>query len=190
VRDCRSEVVFMRSLITRRRKLIIAGIDLGATAFAVLAAFLLRFDFAIPQSEMSHLGIAIAIAITVKSIMFQLAGMHRAWWRFASFADLGRLFAANAFASIIFLMAAAMIMGASFPRSIYVLDFLLCFLLTSSCRFTLRVYREILIPSLPKAGCKGVLIYGAGAAGIILVREVRANPTLKYEVLGFLDDDP
>jgi FlaA1/EpsC-like NDP-sugar epimerase len=180
----------MRSLITRRRRLIIAGIDLGVTAFAVLTAFLLRFDFAIPQSEMSHLGIAIVIAITAKSIMFQLVGMHRAWWRFASFADLGRLFAANVFASIVFVATAAIIMGASFPRSIYVLDFLLCFLLTSSCRFTLRVYREILVPSLPKTGCKGVLIYGAGAAGIILVREIRANPKLKYEVLGFLDDDP
>jgi FlaA1/EpsC-like NDP-sugar epimerase len=37
---------------------------------------------------------------------------------------------------------------------------------------------------------KNTLIYGAGDAGIILLREIRNNPRLSYRVLGFLDDRP
>ena len=34
------------------------------------------------------------------------------------------------------------------------------------------------------------LIYGAGAAGLALVRELEQNESLKYEVVGLRDDDP
>ena len=34
------------------------------------------------------------------------------------------------------------------------------------------------------------LIYGAGEAGVMLLREVRANPTIGYKICGFVDDDP
>jgi FlaA1/EpsC-like NDP-sugar epimerase len=37
---------------------------------------------------------------------------------------------------------------------------------------------------------KRVLVYGAGASGQLLVREMRANPTWNMRPIGFLDDDP
>jgi FlaA1/EpsC-like NDP-sugar epimerase len=37
---------------------------------------------------------------------------------------------------------------------------------------------------------KRSLIYGAGEAGITLLREIRNNPRLSYRVVGFLDDRP
>src|SRR5581483_8129406 len=36
----------------------------------------------------------------------------------------------------------------------------------------------------------GILIYGAGAAGAELVREIHSNRCTQYSVKGFLDDDP
>jgi FlaA1/EpsC-like NDP-sugar epimerase len=176
--------------IARYRRPVIAFIDLGLIVLALIAAFLLRFDFAIPASEARHLIIAFAIALPLKSLVFQFAGMHRGLWRFASFAELGRVFGANVLASTSFVLVTLALADHAFPRSIYVLDFLLCFLFTSASRFALRLYREILMARLPRGGCKGVLIYGAGAAGITLIREIRANPKLRYEALGFLDDDP
>jgi FlaA1/EpsC-like NDP-sugar epimerase len=41
-----------------------------------------------------------------------------------------------------------------------------------------------------KTQLKGVLIYGGGASGVSLMREVRTNPTLGWQVHGFLDDNP
>ena len=37
---------------------------------------------------------------------------------------------------------------------------------------------------------KRTLIYGAGEAGVTLLREINRNPALRYEVIGFIDDDP
>jgi FlaA1/EpsC-like NDP-sugar epimerase len=37
---------------------------------------------------------------------------------------------------------------------------------------------------------KRTLIYGAGDAGVSLLREIRQNPALAYDVAGFIDDDP
>src|ERR1017187_7255973 len=37
---------------------------------------------------------------------------------------------------------------------------------------------------------KRTLIYGAGDAGITLLREINQNPALRYKIIGFIDDDP
>src|ERR1039457_5498638 len=38
--------------------------------------------------------------------------------------------------------------------------------------------------------CSSDLIYGAGDAGVSLLREIRRNPALAYDVAGFVDDNP
>ena len=37
---------------------------------------------------------------------------------------------------------------------------------------------------------ENVLIYGAGEAGVLLVKESRINPNFQYRIVGFLDDNP
>ena len=37
---------------------------------------------------------------------------------------------------------------------------------------------------------KRTLIYGAGDAGVTLLREIHQNPALSYEIVGFIDDSP
>ena len=40
------------------------------------------------------------------------------------------------------------------------------------------------------ANSENVLIYGAGEAGVLLVKESRINPNFPYRIVGFLDDNP
>ena len=40
------------------------------------------------------------------------------------------------------------------------------------------------------ANSENVLIYGAGEAGVLLVKESRINPNFSYRIVGFLDDNP
>jgi FlaA1/EpsC-like NDP-sugar epimerase len=79
--------------------------------------------------------------------------------------------------------------GTAFPRSIYIIDFVLCFLMTAGARFAVRLYIEGIRDRSSKTGGKGLLIYGAGGAGRMLLREIRSNSSLGYDVIGFLDDD-
>ncbi|HEX7361436.1 MAG TPA: nucleoside-diphosphate sugar epimerase/dehydratase, partial [Bryobacteraceae bacterium] len=172
------------------RRLAVVLAHASVAGVSVLTAFLLRFDFGLPKTEFAHFQIALLIAIPIKVLIFQLTGLQRGWWRFAGLGDVYRLTFANVAASVLFTCAVWLSVGAAFPRSVYALDFLLCFLLTCEMRFASRILKELRAGLRSVPGGKGVLIYGAGAAGMTLVREIRSNPSLRLHVLGFLDDDP
>jgi len=81
------------------RRLLIVLVQTAIFTFSALAAFLLRFEFTVPRSELDHLRIAILVWIAAKAVAFQYAGLNRGWWRFVSVHDLGRLALANTVAS-------------------------------------------------------------------------------------------
>ena len=156
--------------------------------FAGSAAFLLRFDFAIPYWARTAFFEGLCIWLVAKMIVFQLFKLDRGWWRYISIPDLLRLAAANVAGSALGFIVIRLIGTKGFPRSVYFLDLLLCFLATGGVRLASRMAFEF---SHAQAQCekKRALIYGAGDAGVSLFREIRQNPALAYEVAGFIDDD-
>jgi len=69
---------------------------------------------------------------------------------------------------------------------VLVIDSLLLILALGTLRLTRRIWREF--DHIPEG--KRVLIYGAGDAGEMIVRDMRQNPLHGYEPIGFFDDDP
>ncbi len=133
---------------------------------------------------------ALWIALAIKLVVFHRAQLNRGWWRLVGLPDLIRVFVANLVGSLIFTAVNYAVAGPAFPRSVYCIDFLLCFLLLAGSRFCVRIYHEAVSRELSRAHRKGLLIYGAGRAGLTLLREIQVTPALGYEVLGFLDDAP
>lgn len=158
--------------------------------FSGLAAFLLRFDFSLPPAYLSHLAYALPVWIVVKSIAFRAANLDRCGYRYVSISDLYRLVCANSAGSAI---GCAVIIGvapAGFPRSIYLIDLILSLLSTAGLRVAIRTVAETMQRGQCGVPGKRALIYGAGNAGILLLKEIRNNSRLAYRVLGFLDDRP
>jgi FlaA1/EpsC-like NDP-sugar epimerase len=121
--------------------------------------------------------------------VFQLLGLDRRWWRYVSVPDVLRLGVGNLAGFALACMAILAFGPAGFPRSLYILDFLLCSILTAGVRLAVRVIFEL--SQQPRAGAKKrTLIYGAGGAGMILLREIRQSPSLSYQLVGFIDDAP
>ena len=180
----------MKALIYYHRRSVVVMGHVCMIVLALAGAFFLRFDLVIPPSEISTFQRGLWVAIPTKMLMFLLTGMHRGCWRFVGILDLVQVLGGNLLASVGFVAAGLVLMGPSFPRSVYAIDFFLCFLLTGGIRFAVRVYKEVLVSALSHQPGKGILIYGAGAAGRILLREIQGNPSLGYQVVGFLDDDP
>jgi FlaA1/EpsC-like NDP-sugar epimerase len=172
----------------RARRIWIVLIQVAIFIFSAFTAFLLRFEFNIPRQEFGHLRTAILVWIVVKTVGFHIAGLNRGWWRFVSIHDLGRLAFANTGASIVSFIAIALALP-GFPRSIYILDFLISFMATSGIRVIARVVMEMAIQIEQTGVGKSLIIYGAGVSGQALLREIRSNPQLVYSVCGFLDDD-
>ena len=154
-------------------------------------AWLLRFEFSVPDSEQQVFYTAIPIVLGVKCVVFYWFGVHRnRWSRYVAFSDLLLLMQANLTASAAAGLAVYAVLGPQVPRSIYPLDLLICMFATGGARFAGRLMHEVRSRQNRNETVKGLVIYGAGVAGLSLAREIRGNPSLGYRVLGFLDDDP
>ena len=159
----------------------------GAIAVSVAAAFQLRFDFSLSPDLTRLMWEGILLSILTKVPAFLAGRLLRNLRIAADVADLHRLLAWNVLGSAAFSLVATFWVGPVFPRSVYLIDFLVCFMATAMLRFgrSMRLQRS----KRPSQGHKGILVYGAGVAGAMLLREIRGNPSLPYRVLGFLDDD-
>jgi FlaA1/EpsC-like NDP-sugar epimerase len=171
------------------RRCLIWFTHLGLFTASGIAAFSLRFDLRIPPSEIQHLLFALAVWLTCKTVIFWWLELDRGWWRFVSMDDLIRIAYGNLVGSFAGYIAIRCLGSPGFPRAIYPLDLFLCFLATSGIRACVRILREgrEISRGLNE---KRTLIYGAGSAGVTLLREIRNNPKLPYRVVGFLDDRP
>jgi FlaA1/EpsC-like NDP-sugar epimerase len=167
---------------------VVGGVQLAIFVAAAISAFLLRFDFSIPRVYRLHLFAGICAWVLAKIIVFHLLELDHGWWRHASVPDVVRVLAGNALGSALGGLGLIMFAPAGFPRSLYFLDFLLCLSMTTGARLAVRVAFEN--SRTHNGGAKKrTLIYGAGDAGVALLRDIRQDSRLAYNVLGFVDDD-
>ena len=153
-----------------------------------VTAFLLRFDFALPEPMLGALRTGVCVWAIAKVGAFHCLGLGRGMWRYFAAPDVARVGAANVIGST---AASAAILAAwphPFPRSVLVIDFLISLLLTMGVRAATRLLLEG--PSHARAPeQRRVFIYGAGAAGALLLSETRSSASRYPAVCGFIDDD-
>lgn len=173
------------------RRAVIWAEQIAAFACAGILAFLLRFDFTIPLSQWRNLAYAVPIWIVAKIIVFRVGHLDRGLWRYVTVIDVVRVALGNLIASLLSYLLIILIAPAGIPRSIYALDLIACFLLTTGLRLATRVAQEFALTTQDKKTAGSIaLIYGAGNAGISLFKEIRHNRRLPYRIVGFVDDDP
>lgn len=174
--------------MVRSRFALIVLTHLLLSLVCLVISFLLRFDFAVPPGEWTMLWRALPVAMAIKMTVFYIVGLLRGYWRYASITDLWQILLGNIAASAITASILLWTMP-GFPRSVYLIDFLLSVLVTGGSRFAIRLYNEALVREWKSNHGAAILIYGTGAQGVALARELRAGDG-RYEVAGFLDDDP
>jgi FlaA1/EpsC-like NDP-sugar epimerase/lipopolysaccharide/colanic/teichoic acid biosynthesis glycosyltransferase len=135
------------------------------------------------------------VALLVKLTVFYGLGLYRRYWHYANVNDILHVAGAVTLATLILtslfigLHAYLASINLAMSRSVPLIDGLLTGLVVAGGRFGLRMLYSRRHDRAILAG-RPVLIVGAGEAGILVVRELRANPQLDLEPLGFVDDDP
>jgi len=177
----------MRALLLKHRRFISEAMQMALAAAALAAAFLLRFEFTLDPLYTRMLIGSLPLMLVVKFPVFRAFGLRDLAWRYLGFEDLARIALANLVSSAAATIVLRFAIGPAFPRSIHVLDLLLCLTLMVAARGVARVTLEA--PKSEKSA-RRILIYGAGKAGVTVLSEIRGNRQLGYQVAGFLDDDP
>jgi FlaA1/EpsC-like NDP-sugar epimerase len=169
-------------------------LDLPLIAAAALFAFVLRFEWTFAASRHEYLLFLIG-AVLLKPPVFLAFGLYRRYWRYTSVADLPLIAAGVTGASLA--MGAFVIVAVTtglmqeFSRTVLVTDWLLTFLAVSGFRLSIRLVFEATHGSGgPQHDIRRVLVVGAGDAGVMVVREMRRNPSLGLVPVAFVDDDP
>jgi len=171
--------------------------DAVLVGLAYYLAYFLRFDGDIPASGLTNWMNTVVWIVPLKLVCFYFFGLYKGMWRYTGVYDLENLIKACVISSgIIVFILVLKVRFVGFPRSVFVIDFVLTFLFLSGVRVGIRLFLSsghegFSFPFLANKDedRERVLIVGAGNAGEKLIREIKENDGLKYDVAGFIDDD-
>ncbi len=176
-----------KNLIFKYRRIVITMIFLTQASLSNYLAFVIRFESMISPFYLNVFLKYLPILLIIRLIFFLRFGLYKGLWRYASISDLVKILNSATFGSLFFLLVVQYISReTNYPRSIFVLDWLLFILITGGSRFLIRIFREYMFSEPP---VKRILIIGAGDTGEMIVREMKNNHLFSYEAIGFIDDD-
>jgi FlaA1/EpsC-like NDP-sugar epimerase len=177
------------ALLRARLAVIVAG-HLAIFAASLSLAYVIRFDGAIPPVHLKALLWFLPLAVPLKMGVFAALGSHRGWCRYNTFADMLGVARAATIGSLLIAAMAFWRGGWAIPRSVILIDWAGTLLLVGGCRGAMRLFRERYYPRILHLELPRVLIVGASEVGMVLAREIRGNPHLAMQAVGFLDSGP
>jgi FlaA1/EpsC-like NDP-sugar epimerase/lipopolysaccharide/colanic/teichoic acid biosynthesis glycosyltransferase len=141
----------------------------------------------------------IPLAMTIRPAGFVLSGAYLRVWRYPTVSDVALIISSLASGSLVMTLVIFFVLQPSafpgsvgFPRSALVIELILSVLVLGGIRLASRARQEGIDVGTPNPGGppKPVLIYGAGEAGAVLVREMLRNRALRLDPVAFIDDEP
>ncbi|OYZ03445.1 MAG: polysaccharide biosynthesis protein, partial [Methylophilales bacterium 16-45-7] len=151
-------------------------------------AFLLRFNFDIPNNFTLTIWTTLPIVLAIEFGCFMFFGLYRGLWRFASIPDLKRIIRAVALSALIIGFASLILHPQIvIPRSVLIINPLLLVLMMGGSRFTYRAWKERrLFNPIANQG-KPVIVLGVEDAAITLIKDLTKSQ--EWRVVALLDDN-
>ena len=164
-------------------------LDLVLITVCYYGAYRLRFDGPELDTFLPFFTSSLPVVLGCRLPALYASGLYQRSWETFGLRDLAAVVRGVGLGSLLVLaVASLMYRFAGFQRGVLVLDPIL---LTMALMITRGSFRAMgLIASTRSKRNRRVLVYGAGAFGRLLVREMRANPHWHMNPVGFLDDDP
>ena len=193
----------LSALLHRNFLLVLIG-DVVLVSLSWIGAYLLRFNFEIPPESAGLMTRLLPLVVIIKMLTFFFFDLYKGMWRYTSITDLFSIMKAAVTSSLI-LGAIILFIHRfeGFSRSVFIIDAFLTVFFIGGFRLGIRLF--FLVSSGDKSSrltlarffrlsqkgseTKNLLIIGAGDCGEKIYREIRDNAQLRYNVIGFIDDD-
>ncbi len=186
----------MIKLRTATPRWIIIVIDLVISVFSLVLAYFIRFDlntnlYAMKNEWLQHWPEFI-MYLCIKGVIFFLFGIHKGLVRYTSTQDSQRILKANLSATLIFIIISALratIWDTTylFPSSIILMEFMISLMFLIGSRFAIKLWYIETVKSAEIA--ERVLIFGAGAMGLIAKRTIENDNRIQQKIIGFIDNN-
>ena len=166
--------------------------DIIAINFSYFFALFMRFEFSyksIPKEYfMAYLEFA-PIYTVFTIVIFYVLRLYSSLWRFASFNELNRVAGATVITTV-FHWVGITVLFSKMPMSYYVTGPVIQFCLTTAVRFSYRyITMERQRRELRENIKHNAMIIGAGAAGQVILRELKNSNESQTRVCCMIDDN-
>ena len=178
------------SLASTRRGLLVGMMFLPLFAAIHFAAYWLRFDGNITPECWVQLTCTLLGVLFIKSIVFASYRIYQSWSRYLTFYDLMKLTQAATVSAVVFALFDYLLLAwCATPRSVFFMDWGATIVVIGGLRATRRWLQEGSRLFRPASGSP-VVIVGADDFGEALLRMIRRNQNLRYDVVGFVAESP
>src|SRR5262249_54839281 len=143
-------------------------------------AFWLRFETDVPEWALDGFKQALPWLIAIRGLTFIPFRLYEGLWRYTSIYDLQALVGGVMASSVLFYGCVRLGLGIPYPRSIFITDAIILTCLLGGLRLSRRLYNEL---GRTRHG-KTVLVFGAGDAGELIVRDMKNNAWYGYQPIG------
>ena len=183
---------------TKRRRwplpaVLLAVYDFVAIHIAYFAILWIRFDCvfkSIPDTFLVPYSKFITVYALCCLAVFWLFRMYNSIWRFASYTELSRILIASVFTSVAHIVLITVLFR-RMPMTYYIGGMLLQLLFVTAARFSYRflLFLRALHRQNNETAAR-VMLIGAGSAGQMILRDIRADNQANDKVVCVIDDDP
>ena len=152
---------------------LIFTVDISIVVFSIVLAYMLRFNFDVPASEIKLWPQVFLLIVGIRALSFITAKTYAGIIRYTSTEDAIRIFLVILSGSMLFALANVVsfyFINEQFivPFSVIIIEFLAVILAMVTFRIVVKIaYLELLNPGREKSR---VIIFGAGEAGLITKR--------------------
>ena len=167
------------------RKLVKFLIDIFLLNVSLVVSIFLKYD----QLQLTNKNINILVYFNLSfCIIYFILKIYNNSWRFSGTSEYMSLVALSSSTTILSYIF-RIFLRLDTKSSLYFETWIIFTFLLIVSRFLMFLTR---MKGITKSdvNSENVLIYGAGEAGVLLVKESRINPNFSYRIVGFLDDNP
>ena len=167
------------------RKLVKFLIDIFLLNVSLVASIFLKYD----QLQITNKNINTLVYFNLSfCIIYFILKIYNNSWRFSGTSEYMSLVALSSSTTILSYIF-RIFLKLDTKSSLYFETWIIFTFLLIVSRFLMFLTR---MKGITKRdiNLENVLIYGAGEAGVLLVKESRINPNFSYRIVGFLDDNP
>ena len=167
------------------RKLVKFLIDIFLLNTSLVISIFLKYD----QLQLTNKNINILVYFNLSfCVIYFILKIYNNSWRFSGTSEYMSLVALSSSTTILAYIF-RVFLRLDTKSSLYFETWIIFTFLLIVSRFLMFLTR---MKGITKRdiNSENVLIYGAGEAGVLLVKESRINPNFSYRIVGFLDDNP
>lgn len=172
------------------KNIVVLLADMAIIIISFFAAIVVHFQFDFSKADFISIWFEIPFIIVIYVGVFEILGMYRSLWKYASIEEILRGITANLLAICMSYIIVMIFNLNHYNFALYIIAFFIVSTGTIGIRLSYRIsklYHKLRESDEQK---ERTLIIGAGGAGVLMLEEIQNNNDFVKKVVGFVDDNP